>query len=91
MKAVLNQRRAGVLLHITSLPSRDLGRDAYYFVDFLQSIGDTSGFGVHELIAVSREGNPDTHIVTECRTIKRGDKVVVPFKKEFVQRSRPAH
>jgi len=41
MKAVLNQRRAGVLLHITSLPSRDLGRDAYYFVDFLQSIGAT--------------------------------------------------
>ena len=36
MKAALNQRRAGVLLHITSLPSRDLGQDAYFFVDFLK-------------------------------------------------------
>lgn len=41
MKDVLNQRRAGVLLHVTSLPSRDLGDDAYYFVDFLKSIGAT--------------------------------------------------
>jgi 4-alpha-glucanotransferase len=41
MKAALNQRRAGVLLHITSLPSRNLGQDAYYFVDFLKSIGAT--------------------------------------------------
>ncbi len=41
MKAALNQRRAGVLLHITSLPSRDLGQDAYFFVDFLKSTGVT--------------------------------------------------
>lgn len=41
MKSALNQRRAGVLLHITSLPSRDLGQDAYYFVDFLKNIGAT--------------------------------------------------
>jgi 4-alpha-glucanotransferase len=40
---VLNQRRAGVLLHITSLPGHDrqgdLGQNAYYFVDFLQNCG----------------------------------------------------
>jgi 4-alpha-glucanotransferase len=41
MKAALNQRRAGVLLHITSLPSRDLGRDAYDFVNFLKNSGAT--------------------------------------------------
>lgn len=41
MKVTLNQRRAGVLLHITSLPSRDLGRDAYQFVDFLKEAGAT--------------------------------------------------
>lgn len=39
----LKQRRAGVLLHISSLPSAnyvgDLGAEAYHFVDFLQSIG----------------------------------------------------
>ena len=38
---VLKQRRAGVLLHITSLPKADLGQDAYKFVDFLTRIGAT--------------------------------------------------
>lgn len=41
----LNQRRAGVLLHISSLPSTnyvgDLGVEAYRFVDFLHDIGAT--------------------------------------------------
>jgi 4-alpha-glucanotransferase len=32
-------RKAGVLLHISSLPSGDLGQDAYSFIDFLASIG----------------------------------------------------
>jgi len=40
---LLSQRRAGVLLHISSLPSStyvgDLGSEAYRFVDFLSSIG----------------------------------------------------
>lgn len=40
---ILNQRRAGVLLHITSLPGNgkhgDLGKEAYYFVDFLHNTG----------------------------------------------------
>lgn len=34
---IFQQRRAGVLLHITSLPSANLGEDAYRFVDFLQA------------------------------------------------------
>ncbi len=41
--SLLNQRRAGVLLHISSLPSAfytgDLGAEAYRFVDFLSDIG----------------------------------------------------
>lgn len=41
--SLLSQRRAGVLLHISSLPSSsyvgDLGKEAYRFVDFLNSIG----------------------------------------------------
>lgn len=46
--SLLSQRRAGVLLHISSLPSSpdasdlgvgDLGPEAYRFVDFLNSIG----------------------------------------------------
>jgi len=41
--SLLNQRRAGVLLHISSLPSAfytgDLGAEAYRFVDFLYDTG----------------------------------------------------
>ncbi|NOU25968.1 MAG: 4-alpha-glucanotransferase [Methylotenera sp.] len=43
--SLLAQRRAGVLLHISSLPSAyyvgDLGVEAFRFVDFLNSIGAT--------------------------------------------------
>ncbi len=39
--SVFNQRRTGVLLHITSLPSSSLGEDAYRFVDFLAATGST--------------------------------------------------
>jgi len=43
--SLLNQRRAGVLLHISSLPSTnyvgDLGAEAYRFVDFLHDAGAT--------------------------------------------------
>ncbi|MSP87058.1 MAG: 4-alpha-glucanotransferase [Methylotenera sp.] len=42
-KSLLKQRRAGVLLHISSLPSAhyvgDLGVEAYRFVDFLHAVG----------------------------------------------------
>lgn len=45
MKNILNKRRAGVLLHITSLPGTgqhgDLGKDAYDFVNFLITTGIT--------------------------------------------------
>jgi len=36
---IFQQRRSGVLLHITSLPSANLGTDAYKFVDFCQQAG----------------------------------------------------
>ncbi|MDP3332403.1 MAG: 4-alpha-glucanotransferase, partial [Methylococcaceae bacterium] len=43
MDNILNQRRGGILLHITSLPGAgengDLGQEAYHFVDFLNSTG----------------------------------------------------
>ena len=38
---ILEERRAGVLLHITSLPKGDLGEDAFRFVDFLAQTGAT--------------------------------------------------
>ncbi len=36
---VFRQRRSGVLLHITSLPSANLGEDVFRFVDFLEASG----------------------------------------------------
>ena len=45
MNEILNKRRAGVLLHITSLPGAgnngDLGQEAYHFVNFLHAAGIT--------------------------------------------------
>lgn len=45
MNALLDKRRAGVLLHITSLPGKgecgDMGKEALNFVNFLQDIGVT--------------------------------------------------
>lgn len=45
MSAILNKRRAGILLHISSLPSSgavgDLGQEAHNFVNFLQDTGIT--------------------------------------------------
>ena len=43
MKDILNKRRAGILLHVTSLPGAgsqgDLGPEAYHFVNFLRDAG----------------------------------------------------
>lgn len=36
---IFEQRRSGVLLHITSLPAGNMGADAYRFVDFLAEAG----------------------------------------------------
>lgn len=45
MSAHLDQRRAGVLLHITSLPGKgecgDMGREAFNFINFLHDVGVT--------------------------------------------------
>jgi 4-alpha-glucanotransferase len=42
---ILNKRRAGILLHITSLPGAadkgDLGQEAYHFINFLHDAGIT--------------------------------------------------
>ena len=37
----VTQRRSGVLLHITSLPGGKLGREAYRFVDWLATAGQS--------------------------------------------------
>jgi len=51
-KATLDRRRAGILLHITSLPgggsTGDLGPSAYQFVEFLQC----AGMGVWQMLPI---------------------------------------
>ncbi|MEN8259055.1 MAG: 4-alpha-glucanotransferase [Pseudomonadota bacterium] len=68
---VLDRRRAGILLHITSLPGElengDLGREAFHFVDFLS----TSGISVWQLLPVGQthdDGSP-----YQCLSIHAGN------------------
>jgi 4-alpha-glucanotransferase len=66
---IFQQRRTGVLLHITSLPSGDLGPDAFRFVDFLKSsgssvwqmlpLGPTHGDGSPYQCLSAHAGNPE--------------------------------
>jgi len=53
LPSTLDQRRAGVILHPTSLPGTyeqgDLGPDAYHFVDFLQE----SGLSIWQMLPVT--------------------------------------
>jgi 4-alpha-glucanotransferase len=51
-QAVLDQRRAGVLLHPTSLPSGTLGVDAVRFLDFLQG----QGFSAWQMLPLGPAG-----------------------------------
>jgi 4-alpha-glucanotransferase len=46
VKTVFDRRRAGILLHPTSLPGGDLGPDAYRFIDFLAE----AGIGVWQML-----------------------------------------
>jgi 4-alpha-glucanotransferase len=55
--SVFQQRRAGILLHITSLPSANLGEDAYRFVDYLH----LSGVSVWQMLPINpthSDGSP---------------------------------
>jgi len=46
---VFSQRQSGVLCHPTSLPSGDLGPDAYHFIDFLA----LSGFSLWQVLPLN--------------------------------------
>src|SRR4051812_50107839 len=50
-------RRAGVLLHVTSLPGGRLGPEAYAFVDRLAAAGATVWQGL-PLVPPDEEGSP---------------------------------
>lgn len=61
MNDILNKRRAGILLHITSLPGAgsqgDLGQEAYHFVKFLHDSG-VSVWQVLPLGMTHADGSP---------------------------------
>lgn len=61
MNDILNKRRAGILLHITSLPGAgeqgDLGQEAYHFVKFLHDTG-VSVWQVLPLGMTHADGSP---------------------------------
>src|SRR4029079_13321923 len=53
----LADRRAGVLLHVSSLPGVTLGEEAFAFVDFLAEAG-CSVWQVLPLVPPDEEGSP---------------------------------
>ncbi len=80
MNKLLEKRRAGVLLHITSLPHQDLGEDAYHFIDFLHDTG-VSVWQVLPLGTTHADGSPyqslsahagNTNLISIDNLIKRG-------------------
>lgn len=73
--SILTQRRAGILLHITSLPggigNGDLGQDARKFVDFLSR----SGISVWQTLPVGpthEDGSP-----YQCMSVHAGDPCLI--------------
>ena len=77
----MDVRRAGVLLHVTSLPSGDLGPEAFAFVDFLAAAG-VSVWQVLPLVPTHEEdrspynalsamaGNPE--LISRARQVEQG-------------------
>ena len=77
----MDVRRAGVLLHVTSLPSGDLGPEAFAFVDFLADAG-VSVWQVLPLVPTHEEdrspynalsamaGNPE--LISRARQVEQG-------------------
>lgn len=84
MNELLTKRRAGILLHITSLPGNEktgcLGEDAYRFVDFLSyagitvwqtlPLGMTHADGSPYQCLSAHAGNPD--LISTAALVKRG-------------------
>ncbi|MDQ7011043.1 MAG: 4-alpha-glucanotransferase [Mariprofundaceae bacterium] len=76
MRKWIDRRRAGVLLHITSLPGGVLGEEAYRFIDTLADagfsvwqflpIGPTHGHGSPYETLSTFAGNPELINLREC-------------------------
>ena len=76
---VFQCRRAGVLLHLTSLPTTpgngDLGAQAYYFIDFLVS----AGMSVWQMLPI---GIPNSDLSPyQCQSIYAGNPLLISLDK----------
>lgn len=70
----LQQRRAGVLLHITSLPGGDLGEDAFKFIDFLAR----TGASVWQMLPINQphgDGSP-----YQCLSAHAGNQALISLE-----------
>ncbi len=89
MNDILNKRRAGILLHITSLPGAgrqgNLGQEAYHFVKFLHDSG-VSVWQVLPLGMTHADGSP-----YQCLSAHAGNPELINIdglvKKGWLQRS----
>lgn len=71
--SALDRRRAGILLHPTSLPGQGLGPDAYRFVDFLAAAGYTI-WQVLPLGPTHRDGSPYS-----CLSVHAGNSALLDW------------
>lgn len=76
--SILDRRRAGILLHITSLPGSfgngDLGQEAYRFVDFLASCG-VSVWQTLPINPTHTDGSP-----YQCLSAHAGNPLMIDLK-----------
>jgi len=76
--SILDRRRAGILLHITSLPSNlgngDLGQDAYRFIDFLAGCG-VSVWQTLPINPTHADGSP-----YQCLSAHAGNPLMIDLK-----------
>ena len=74
------RKQAGVLLHISSLPSANLGDDAFAFVDFLSEVG-ASVWQVLPINAPHDDGSP-----YQCLSAHAGNPAFISLQKLVVAR-----
>jgi 4-alpha-glucanotransferase len=74
MHSTTSKRSAGVLLHISSLPSGNIGADAYKFIDFLASIGAS----VWQTLPINMPANDSPY---QCISTHAGNPNYICYKK----------
>lgn len=71
---IFSERQSGVLCHPTSLPSSDLGPDAYHFIDFLK----LSGFTLWQILPLNPTDDENSPY-TSSSSLALNTKLISPF------------